>query len=62
MVVGLQGVSSVTGSLFGLPTTINVLPKTNAHYLFIFLIFSKINKVDLEFESISSMGFSNDLE
>ena len=40
----------------------NVLPKMNLQGYGNSLIFSSINKVDLQFDSTSIIGFSNDFE
>ena len=53
---------SVTGSFFGFPITIKVLPSTNLHDNLSSLIFYIINIVVFAFDSMSSSGASNDLE
>ena len=45
IVVGLHDEFSLTGSFFGLPITMNVLPRINLHGIFSCLIFSNINKL-----------------
>ena len=62
MVVGLHAESSLTGSFFGFPMTINVLPRINLHGILFSLIYSNMNNVVFMFESTSSRGFSKDFE
>jgi len=62
MVVGLQVEFSFTGNFLGFPITMKVLPRINLHFLFTCLIFSRINRVDFAFTSISDIGFSKEAE
>ena len=47
--VGLQGVFSLTGSFFGFPITMNVLPRMNLVFNFDFLMVSSMFNVDLDY-------------